>query len=71
MFYNRIKKFLLKTGEYNKYMNLLINSFNPDAAINVMCKETLSIGWDGTIYDCDFNQMLGMLCDHGTPNHIN
>ena len=66
----RFKQFLLETGEYNKYVNLLINSFNPYAAINVMCKETLSIGWDGTIYDCDFNQMLNLPCNHGVPNYI-
>jgi hypothetical protein len=32
-----------------------------------MCRNTLSVGWDGTLYDCDFNQMLGLPLDHGAP----
>ena len=43
-----------------EYMQLLINNFNPTAASNIMCKTLISIGWDGHIYDCDFNQMLGI-----------
>jgi hypothetical protein len=35
-----------------------------------MCRSTLSVGWDGTLYDCDFNQMLDLPTDHGVPNHI-
>ncbi len=49
----------------------LINAFNPAAAMNVMCKNTISIGWDGQIYDCDFNQMLELPVDHGAPKHLN
>jgi MoaA/NifB/PqqE/SkfB family radical SAM enzyme len=41
-------------------MEKLIEAFNPSAAANVMCRNTLSIGWDGLIYDCDFNQMLDL-----------
>ena len=45
---------------------LLVNSFNPAAAEGVMCRDTVSVGWDGRLYDCDFNQQLalGMRCDH-------
>ena len=39
-------------------METLLNSFNPEAAANVMCKNTISVGWDGFLYDCDFNQIL-------------
>ena len=39
-------------------MNKLIESFNPSAAENVMCRNTISVGWDGKLFDCDFNQML-------------
>ena len=43
---------------------LLVNSFNPAAAEGVMCRDTVSVGWDGRLYDCDFNQQLalGMRC---------
>jgi hypothetical protein len=41
-------------------MEKLVNSYNPEAAEGVMCRSTISIGWDGFIYDCDFNQMLDL-----------
>ena len=56
-----IKRFahqLNREGRLDEYMQLLLDNFNPGAAENVMCKTMLSIGWDGAIYDCDFNQML-------------
>ena len=58
-----IKRFLddlNRQGKYEEYMSLLVNNFNPDAANSVMCKSLISIGWDGQIYDCDFNQMLNI-----------
>lgn len=55
---SRFLDFLLKEGKYEDYMNKLIASFNPTAAANVMCRNTISVGWDGKLYDCDFNQML-------------
>ncbi|MCI0515862.1 DUF3641 domain-containing protein [candidate division KSB1 bacterium] len=66
----RFKHFLERSGNYETYLNRLINAYNSQAATGVMCRYTLSIGWDGTIYDCDFNQMLGLNCDHGAPEHI-
>lgn len=57
---SRFLDYLLKSGNYEDYMEKLINSFNPSAALNVMCRNTLSVGWDGYLYDCDFNQMLEM-----------
>lgn len=56
-----IKRFLEdlnRQGKYQEYMDLLANHFNPHAASAVMCRSLVSIGWDGQIYDCDFNQML-------------
>lgn len=47
-------------GEYERYTELLENSFNPATLDQVMCRTLVSIGWDGKIYDCDFNQMLDM-----------
>lgn len=58
-----IKRFahmLERDGLMEQYMQLLIDNFNPKAASSVMCAELVSIGWDGKIYDCDFNQMLDM-----------
>jgi radical SAM/Cys-rich protein len=58
-----IKRFahqLQREGRYDEYMNLLVNSFNARAAEQVMCKDMLSVGWNGKLYDCDFNQMLEM-----------
>ena len=47
-------------------MSLLVNAFNADAAENLMCRNTLSVNWDGTLFDCDFNQQL----DIGTGSGI-
>ena len=60
---SRYLDYLLQSGNYEKYMEKLIVAFNPVAAKNVMCRNTLSIGWDGFIYDCDFNQMLELKVD--------
>ena len=67
---SRFLEFLLSTGNYEGYMERLTNAFNPAAAAGVMCRYTLSVGWDGTLYDCDFNQMLDLPVDHGAPRHI-
>lgn len=49
---------LLREGEYHDYVERLANAFNPAAAEGVMCRDLVSVGWDGRLYDCDFNQML-------------
>jgi radical SAM/Cys-rich protein len=66
---SRFLDYLLHSGNYEKYMEKLLAAFNPAAAENVMCRNTLSIGWDGFIYDCDFNQMLELKVDCSS-NHI-
>ena len=49
---------LARTGEAERYMGLLVNHFNPATVSGLMCRELVSVGWDGRLYDCDFNQML-------------
>jgi len=56
-----IKRFahlLERTGQYEAYMGLLVNHFNPGTVPELMCRSLLSVGWDGRLFDCDFNQML-------------
>ena len=60
---SRYLDYLLTSGNYETYMEKLVNAYNPVAAANVMCRNTLSIGWDGYIFDCDFNQMLDLKVD--------
>ncbi|MGH7206783.1 MAG: arsenosugar biosynthesis radical SAM (seleno)protein ArsS [Nitrospiraceae bacterium] len=67
---SRFLEFLVESGNYEGYMERLANAFNPAAAASVMCRYTISIGWDGTLYDCDFNQMLDLPVSHGSPRHI-
>ena len=55
---SRFLEWLQASGNLHEYMELLVNSFNPATLDGLMCRNTLSIGWDGAIYDCDFNQML-------------
>ena len=51
-------------------MSELANAYNPVAAEGVMCRNMISIGWDGHLYDCDFNQMLDLKFEKEVPNHI-
>ena len=57
---NRFRLHLEKSGQYEAYMEKLLAAFNPAAAEGVMCRSLISVGHDGRIYDCDFNQMLEM-----------
>jgi radical SAM/Cys-rich protein len=66
---SRFLDYLIETNNYEEYMNLLVNAFNPAAVANVMCRNTISISWDGYMYDCDFNQMLNLKVA-GTKTHI-
>jgi radical SAM/Cys-rich protein len=67
---NRFLEQLEATGDLERYMELLVASFNPRAADGVMCRTYLSVGWDGTLYDCDFNQMLELPSNHGAPQTL-
>ena len=55
---SRFLEYLIASENYEDYMYELVNAYNPTAVKNVMCRNTLSISWDGWLYDCDFNQML-------------
>ncbi|GAB3575152.1 radical SAM/Cys-rich domain protein [Hymenobacter daeguensis] len=57
---SRFLDYLIESGNYAGYMEKLVNAFNPTAAAGVMCRDTISVGWDGGLYDCDFNQMLDL-----------
>jgi len=61
---------LLENGHYCEYMILLAENYNALALKNLMCKTTLSVSWDGTLYDCDFNQMLHLPLAKTVPQHI-
>jgi radical SAM/Cys-rich protein len=67
---SRYLDFLVKSGRYDEYMDKLVQSYNPQAAENVMCRSLISVGWDGYLYDCDFNQMLDLKIDPKHSNHI-
>ena len=56
----RFETYLKANGNFNEYMSLLMDNFNKDIAGNIMCRNLLSVGWDGALYDCDFNQALGL-----------
>ncbi|WP_370226541.1 arsenosugar biosynthesis radical SAM (seleno)protein ArsS [Mesoflavibacter sp.] len=57
---SRFLDFLIASENYEDYMYALVDAFNPSAVANVMCTNTLSVSWDGYLYDCDFNQMLDL-----------
>ncbi|HET8866223.1 MAG TPA: arsenosugar biosynthesis radical SAM (seleno)protein ArsS [Gracilimonas sp.] len=67
---SRFLNFLLMSGNLEEYMEKLIEAFNPAAAAGVMCRNTISIGWDGRLFDCDFNQMLEMEVHDDSVKHI-
>lgn len=63
----RFAEDLRKQGAWDDYLELLVNSFNPATLPGLMCRSTLSVGYDGELFDCDFNQMLGMQLHNGKP----
>ncbi|MGM1056137.1 MAG: arsenosugar biosynthesis radical SAM (seleno)protein ArsS [Bacteroidota bacterium] len=60
---SRFLEYLIASENYEDYMYSLVEAYNPAAVENVMCTNTISISWDGWLYDCDFNQMLGLKVD--------
>jgi radical SAM/Cys-rich protein len=66
----RYLEYLRRTGNYDDYMRALIKAFNPESLKGLMCRSMVSVGWDGRLYDCDFNQVLGLAIDHGLPDRI-
>jgi len=67
---SRFLEYLIVEEKYDDYMRELVQVFNPGAAQGVMCRNTISIGWDGYLFDCDFNQMLEYNLTGTAPRHI-
>jgi radical SAM/Cys-rich protein len=66
---SRFLDYLIASDNYEDYMYALVEAFNPKAVANVMCTNTISVSWEGYLYDCDFNQMLGLKVAT-SQNHI-
>lgn len=66
---SRFLEYLIASENYENYMTALVDAFNPRALDKLMCLNTISVGWDGSLYDCDFNQML-QLPIASSGNHI-
>jgi radical SAM/Cys-rich protein len=67
---SRYLEWLEQSGNLERYTRELVSAFNPAAARGVMCRSTISVGWDGRLHDCDFNQMLDMPVAPGAPQHV-
>jgi radical SAM/Cys-rich protein len=67
---SRYLQFLVDSGNLHGYMDRLVTAFNPAAVEGLMCRFTLSVGWDGRLYDCDFNQMLDLGTASDAPQTI-
>jgi radical SAM/Cys-rich protein len=66
----RYRDYLKRSGNLSNYMHTLQCAFNTQTVNSVMCRTTLSVSWDGRLYDCDFNQMLRLSVDSSAPGHI-
>lgn len=67
---SRFLEDLLNQGELENYMEKLVAAFNPDTVSGLMCRSTLSVDWNGFLFDCDFNQMLDLPSESQLPRHI-
>ncbi len=67
---NRFEHYLKREGQWSSYMTLLVGAFNADTADGLMCRRTLSVGYDGRLYDCDFNQVMDIPLKSNLPTHI-
>jgi radical SAM/Cys-rich protein len=66
----RYLQWLDGSGKLESYLQRLVDAFNPGAVNGLMCRTTLSVAWDGRLFDCDFNQMLEVGLEAGVPQHI-
>ncbi|MBI5362026.1 MAG: arsenosugar biosynthesis radical SAM protein ArsS [Planctomycetes bacterium] len=66
----RYLEWLVASDNLEDYLSKLVQAFNPAAAAGVMCRTMVSVGWDGRLHDCDFNQMLDLECGFGAPRHL-
>jgi radical SAM/Cys-rich protein len=67
---SRFLDYLERSGNLQGYLDLLVRSFNPGAVTGLMCRTYLSVGWDGRLFDCDFNQMLDLTVNGGAPDSL-
>jgi len=67
---SRFRDYLERSGNTTRYMQKLATSFNPTTVAGLMCRTLVSVGWDGRLYDCDFNQMLELPLTQGMPGTI-
>jgi radical SAM/Cys-rich protein len=67
---SRYLEWLVERGQLDEYMTLLRDAFNPAAVDGLMCRNTISVSWDGRLFDCDFNQMLDLEMDLGGSRHV-
>lgn len=67
---SRYLEWLVDSENLESYLAELVGAFNPTAAAGVMCRTMISVGWDGTLYDCDFNQMLDLPVEASAPRHV-
>ena len=66
----RFAEDLREQGKFEEYVETLVQAFNPGTVDGLMCRSTVSIGWRGEVYDCDFNQMLNMQIRNGKPLYL-
>lgn len=66
----RFAAWLRQNNKLDSYMGLLLSSFNPSTVNALMCRNTISVGWRGEVYDCDFNQMLDLQWRNGRPLYL-
>lgn len=68
---SRFLDYLITSDNYEEYMQELVHAYNPVAAAGVMCRNLISVSWDGYLYDCDFNQMLDLKLKVSKPHISN
>jgi radical SAM/Cys-rich protein len=66
----RFRDALARSKNLEAYLTMLAAAFNPATLDNIMCRSMVSVGWDGSLYDCDFNQILGLTVASDAPHHI-
>ena len=66
----RFREFLMRSENFDTYIKKLKDAFNPETLSGIMCRHLISVGWDGTLYDCDFNQMIGLRVLDGYPRTL-
>ncbi len=65
---SRFLDYLIESGNYAEYMQKLVEAYNPGTVEGLMCRNTVSVSWDGFLYDCDFNQMLDLKLAHAVQH---